>query len=81
MASVQGLEGRWEKLFAVLAWRFGKDGFIIRKSDLSALPVDRVLLIHGHAEELEFRFVPPDEARRIAEFERDNEGKIVTERL
>ena len=81
MANVQGLEGRWEKLFAVMAWKYGKDGFRIRKADLNSLPHDRVLLIHGHADDLEFRFVPPEEARRIAEWERDNEGLEITERL
>ena len=80
MANVQGLEGKWEKLFAILAWRFGKDGFRISHADMRALPTDRVLLIHGHAEDLEFRFVPVAEARRIAEWERENEGKIITGR-
>lgn len=81
MASIQGLEGRWEKLFAAMAWRYGKDGFRLRRADFEALPPDRVLLIHGHADDLEFRFVPPAEAKRIADFERDNEGRMVTERI
>lgn len=81
MPNVQGLEGRWEKLFAALAWRHGKDGFRLSRADFDALPPDRVLLIHGHATELEFRFVPPSEAERIAKWERDNEGKIITERM
>ncbi len=81
MTTVQGLEGRWEKLFAVLAWRVGKDGFKITQADLRALPVDRVLLVHGHADTIEFRFVKPEEAERIAKWEKENHGKSVIERI
>lgn len=81
MASVQGLEGRWEKLFAILAWRWGKDGFRITRADLNSLPDDRILLVHGHADDIEFRFVTPAEAERIAKWEKENEGKSIVERM
>lgn len=75
MAHVEGLEGRWEKIAAVLLWKYAKDGVTLSTQDLGALPQDRVLLVTAHGREVEFRFVSIEEAQRIRKWEAENEGR------
>lgn len=77
--AVSSLEGRWQKIATTLLWKLAKGGVILMQWDRDALPADRVLLAHGHAKDIEYRFVPRSEATRLANWERDNEGKIVME--
>ncbi len=76
-ADVTTLQSMYQKLAAVLLWKYAKDGTVITQADRRALPVDRVLLVHGHADDLELRYVPLEEARAVARRERDNEGRII----
>lgn len=81
MTGVQRLEGRWQKTCIVLLWKFWRDGCTLVQKDLDDLPANEVLLIHGHAQDSELRFVTRAEAARIQKEERDNEGRIVTEAI
>lgn len=78
-AGVSQLQGRWMKLATVLLWKLAKDGCVIGQLDRAQVPADKVLLAHGHAEDLEYRFVPRAEAARIQAWERENEGKQILE--
>jgi hypothetical protein len=64
-ASVSQLQGRWQKIGCVLLWKFCKDGIILTERDRDALPTDRVLLAHGHENDIELRFAPRSEAVAI----------------
>ena len=76
-ADVSAIESMYSKLAAVLLWKFAKDGIVVTQHDLRTLPADRMLLVHGHADDLEIRFAPLAEARAIARQERDSEGRII----
>lgn len=78
-AGLLQLQGRWQKLACVLLWKLARDGCVLMAYDRDAVPADKVLMAHGHKDDLEYRFVPRDEAARIQKFERDNEGKLVLE--
>lgn len=78
-AGVIQLQGRWQKLAVVLLWKLTKEGCVLMGYDRDAVPADKILLAHGHKEEIEYRFVPRAEAARIQKWERENEGKIVLE--
>lgn len=78
-AGLAQLQGRWQKLCVVLLWKLAKDGVVLKQLDRDAVPADKVLLAHGHREDIEYRFVPRAEAARIQKWERDNEGKQVLE--
>ncbi len=80
-ATVSELQGRWEKLGVVLLWKLARDkGVELTQADRAAVPGHLMLLAHGHAEDIEYRFVPREEGERIEKFERENEGRIITER-
>ena len=79
-ASVSEMQGRWQKICVVVLWKFARDGLTLTRADRAAVPADKQLLMHGHADDLELRFMPHAEAARIAKWERDNEGLIITER-
>jgi hypothetical protein len=80
-AGVEPVMGRWQKLSSVLLWKLAKDGVTLTPNDLEALPKDRVLLAEGHADDIEYRFVPRPEAERIRKRESDSEGRNVLEVL
>lgn len=80
-ASVSELQGRWQKFCAVMLWKFARDGVRLTELDRARVPADKVLLAHGHEQDIEYRFVPRAEAARIATWEADNEGKMVLETL
>lgn len=77
--TVEELQGNWQKLFSILAWKFGRDGFTIRLKELIDLPMDRVLLLEGHSDTIEFRWVTIEEATRISEQERDRHGVDISD--
>jgi hypothetical protein len=79
-ATLSELQGRWQKIACVLMWKLAKDGITLTPKDLAAVPSDRILLAHGHADDIEYRFVPRAEAKRIQDWEKDNEGRIILER-
>lgn len=78
-ATSSQLQGRWQKIAAVLLWKLAKDGVVLTRWDRDQVPGDKVLLAHGHAQDIEYRFCPRAEAQAIAKWERDNEGKIILE--
>lgn len=79
-ASVSKLDGRWQKIACVVIWKLARDGIVLTLQDRSRLPADKQLLMHGHAQDLELRFLPHAQAAAIAKWERDNEGRIIVER-
>jgi hypothetical protein len=81
LTGVQRLEGRYHKTAVVLLWKYFRDGCTLVQKDLTDLPADEVLLIHGHANDLDMRFVSRAEAARIQKDARDNEGRIITEAI
>jgi hypothetical protein len=78
-AGLSQLQGRWQKMAVVLLWKLAKDGIVLTPLDRSAVPADKQLLAHGHAQDIEYRFLPHAEAAAIARRERDNEGRIILE--
>jgi hypothetical protein len=77
---VTELQGRWQKLAVVLMWKLARDGVVLTVGDRAAVPKDRVLLANGRRDDIEYRFIPREEAKRIEKWERDNEGKAILER-
>jgi hypothetical protein len=73
---VSQLQGLWMKLSAVLLWKFAKDGLSITPRDREAVP-DFKLLVEGHANDLELRWVSRSEGDRIARRELEQEGKRI----
>lgn len=78
-ATVSELQGRWQKIAVVLLWKLSKDGIVLTQKDRDVMPADKILLAHGHANDIEYRFTPRVEAIRIQKFERENEGKQILE--
>lgn len=80
-ANVTQLDGRWQKIAVVLLWQLAKDGWDLKVRDQDDLPADKIMLTHApaHGDTLEFRWVPRAEAASIQKWEKDNEGRIVTE--
>ena len=78
---VSRLEGRWDKLVAVLLWKLAEKGFTIRPGAWAAVPADQTLLIRGFREHVELRFVPLAEAQAMDAWEKEYEGKIITETI
>jgi hypothetical protein len=78
---LQQLQGRWQKLAFVLLWKLAKDGCVLMNYDRDAVPADKVLMAHGHKDDIEYRFVPRAEAARIQKWEKEHEGKTVMEAM
>lgn len=78
-AGLSQLQGRWMKIAVTLLWKLAKDGIVLTPLDRSAVPADKQLMAHGHAQDIEYRFLPHAEAAAIAKRERDNEGRIILE--
>lgn len=81
LTGVQHLQGRHHKTAVVLLWKYWRDGCTLVQKDLDDLPANEVLLIHGHANDLDMRFVSRAEAARIQKDAKDNEGRIITEAI
>ncbi len=80
-AGLQQLQGRWQKLAIVLLWKLARDGCVLMNYDRDAVPVDKVLMAHGHKDDIEYRFVQRAEAARIQAWEKEHEGKTVMEAM
>lgn len=80
-AGVVQLQGRWQKLAVVLLWKLAKDGCTLMRYDRDAVPADKVLMAHGHKDDIEYRLIPRAEAERIQKWEKDNEGRIIVESM
>lgn len=78
---VMQVSGRWQKCASVILWKLARDGITLKPSDRDALPAGKILKMHGHAQDLELLWVNRDEARRIAAWELDNEGKKIVENV
>jgi len=78
-AGVSELQGRWQKITCVLLWKLARDGCVLTQLDRDAVPADQVLLAHGHAQDIEYRFCPRAEAARIQKAELEHEGKQILE--
>ena len=78
-AGVSSLEGRWEKIAVVMLWKLQKHGVTLTSWDLKGVPYDQTILASGHAEGVEFRFMPRSEAQRLTAWDLDNERTLVHE--
>jgi hypothetical protein len=87
-ATVSELQGRWEKIAVCTLWHFArrhklgkKDSIALTEYDRAALPSHLQLMASGHADGVEWQFLPNVNAQRIADWDKDNEGMIMLERL
>lgn len=80
-AGVSELQGRWQKIAVVLMWKLAKMGVTLTQADRNALPADQMLLAHGHADDIEYRFVPRAEAYALTQVEKEQEGRLIIERI
>jgi hypothetical protein len=86
-ATLSELQGRWYKTAAVLAWKWTRSGLIAKAGvtlteyDRQAVPGHLVLMASGHADGIEYQFLPRTEAKRIEDWDRENEGIIIKEKL
>lgn len=79
-ATVSELQGRWQKIAVVLMWKLAPKGVTLTQWDRNQVPADRKLLAEGHANDIQYRFIPTQEAEAIYKRERDSEGKIILEK-
>lgn len=87
-ATMTELQGRWHKIAVVSLWHFArlhklgkKDSLTLTEYDRASLPSHLQLMASGHAQGVEWQFLPNREAKKIADWDRDNEGHLILERL
>lgn len=73
------LDGRWQKIAVVLLWKLRKGGITLVESDRAQVPHDRTILAHGHAQGIEFRWMPKSEATRLTAWDREHEQRLIHE--
>ena len=78
-AGVSHLEGRWMKFAVVLSWMRARDGITLRQADRDAVPKLLMLYAEGHAQDVEFRFMPERDAKAMQRQYRERDGQIITE--
>lgn len=77
---LQQVDGHWQKLAALIVWKCVRRGTVtITLEDMQRLeaefaPGKSNLLLHGHADYLEFRLVDDESAKRLAEHDRNLKG-------
>ena len=86
-ASVSELQGRWQKIAVCTLWHFARRGKLGKKDsvtltqwDKAQVPADVKLMASGHAQGVEWRFLPRGEADSIAKWDEENEGAMIEER-
>lgn len=86
-ATVSELQGRWQKHAVCIAWHFARKGKLGRKDSITLTEYDRAavpghlqLMATGHALGVEWRFLPNEEAKKIQDWDRDNEGMLIKEK-
>jgi hypothetical protein len=86
-ATVSELQGRWQKIAVVAAWHFARlhklgknDSITLTEYDRAAVPGHLQLMASGHAQGVEWRFLPLREAKAIQDWDRDNEGILIKEK-
>ena len=68
---IQQMEGQWQKLLMVIAWKAGREGITIGDNDIigciAAFEAEGgpVLLTHGHKDSIQLRVVSRKEAEEI----------------
>lgn len=87
-ATMTELQGRWHKIAVVSLWHFARrhqlgkeDSLTLTEYDRASLPSHLQLMASGHAQGLEWQFLPNAQAKKIADWDRDNEGHLILERL
>jgi hypothetical protein len=78
-ASVEQLQGRWQKTAVVLLWHLARDGVTLVPRDKDELPSDQVMLASTHGDTVEWEWMPRARAKTIQDWERDNRGRIIVE--
>jgi hypothetical protein len=86
-ATVSELQGRWMKIAVVSAWHFARlkklgkhDAVTLTEYDRAAVPGHLQLMASGHAQGVEWRFLPTREAKAIQDWDFDNEGILIKEK-
>jgi hypothetical protein len=86
-ATVSELQGRWMKIAVVTAWHFARlkklgksDSITLTEYDRAAVPGHLQLMASGHAQGVEWRFLPTREAKAIQDWDFDNEGILIKEK-
>ena len=81
------LQGRWQKIAVVACWHFARRGKLGRKDSITLTEFDRAavpghlqLMASGHAQGVEWRFLPRSEAEALAAWDAENEGIMVKEK-
>jgi hypothetical protein len=78
---VHELHGRWQKFCWVALWKLKRARSVtLSPLDRASVPSDRVLLQSGFKQDIEYRFVPREEAARLQRLAKEHEGRIITER-
>jgi hypothetical protein len=87
-ATVSELQGRWQKIAVVTAWHFARlgklgkgDSITLTEQDRQCVPGHLQLMASGHAQGVEWRFLPRSEAKKIQDWDLDNEGIMIKEKL
>jgi hypothetical protein len=86
-ATVSELQGSWMKIAVVTCWHFARlgklgknDSIALTEYDRAAVPGHLQLMASGHAQGVEWRFLPTREARAIQDWDFDNEGILIKEK-
>jgi len=74
---LQQSEGHWQRYLTLVVWKLAKNGVTITNNDIERFIAEgeQILLTHGHVDSIEFKLITADEARRIAEYDRQQRGK------
>lgn len=75
------LMGRWHKIGATLMWKHFRGGLTLKASAIKEPNPNRVLVIEGHEQDIELRFVSRAEAKVIEAKERFDTGQSIIERI
>lgn len=69
------LEDQWERIVAAMVWKLGKGNVVLTAQDLRDFPTDRIFLTYGHHDSIEFKLVTREEADRIVEHQKTQQGQ------
>lgn len=77
--TLQLLDGHWQKICAMLVWKFAKDGTAVTAAEIEQMnrenPQGLTLLAHGHYDNIEFKLVSQADAMRMAAWDAQQKGR------
>lgn len=77
---LQQVDGHWQKLFAILLWKFAKrDVVVVKDTDIEAMakefaPCGPIVFTHGQVDGFRFSLVTEEKAKEIAAFDAMQRG-------